>query len=320
MAIPVKLTVFEGPLDLLLHLIEKNKIDIYDIPIVEITRQYMDYVRSLQGADMEVTSEFMVMAATLLDIKCRMLLPRTVGEDGKEEDPRSDLVQRLLEYKLYRYMAMELRERLEDAGGSFYHKKDLPEEVKGYEEPVVISSLLEGITLDRLQKIYKGLVKKQTDRVDTVRSQFGKIEKEPVSISEKMLEALMRRPFADRIRAVPGDFFLTDWGEGYDAVISTSALHHFDPADKARLYRKVWDCLRDGGQFLNSDKVSADRAEEARDLAEYAEDPCRWPHMDTPLAPSTETELLENAGFVRIAVGLTDQEDYRLFSAEKPVR
>lgn len=138
-------------------------------------------------------------------------------------------------------------------------------------------------------------------------------------ISEKMLEALTRRPFADRIRTVPGDFFETDWGEGYDAVISTSALHHFDPADKLRLYRKVWDCLRDGGQFLNSDKVSANRAEEERDLAEYAEDPERWPHMDTPLAPSTELELLENAGFVRIAVGLTDQENYRLFSAEKPV-
>ena len=188
MAIPVKLPVVEGPLDLLLHLIEKNKIDIYDIPIVEVTHQYMEYVRSLKGQDMEVTSEFMVMAATLLDIKCRMLLPRTVGEDGEEEDPRSDLVQRLLEYKLYRYMAQELRERMDESGGAFYHKKDLPEEVKGYEEPVVISSLLEGLTLERLQKIYKGLVKKQTDRVDTVRSQFGKIEKEPVSVSEKMLE------------------------------------------------------------------------------------------------------------------------------------
>lgn len=75
MAIPVKLEVFEGPLDLLLHLIDKNKIDIYDIPIVEITAQYLDYIRKLKTSDMNVMSEFLVMAATLLDIKSRMLLP-----------------------------------------------------------------------------------------------------------------------------------------------------------------------------------------------------------------------------------------------------
>ena len=75
MAIPVKLPVFEGPLDLLLHLIEKNKIDIYDIPISEVTDQYLEYIRQMDHEDMDVTSEFMVMAATLIDIKCRMLLP-----------------------------------------------------------------------------------------------------------------------------------------------------------------------------------------------------------------------------------------------------
>ena len=72
MAIPVKLNVFEGPLDLLLHLIDKNKIDIYDIPIVEITDQYMEYIHAMEKEDLGVMSEFMVMAATLLDIKCRM--------------------------------------------------------------------------------------------------------------------------------------------------------------------------------------------------------------------------------------------------------
>ena len=73
MGIPVKLEVFEGPLDLLLHLIEKNKVDIYDIPIVEITNQYMEYIRQMQREDLNVMSEFLVMAATLLDIKCKML-------------------------------------------------------------------------------------------------------------------------------------------------------------------------------------------------------------------------------------------------------
>ena len=89
MGIPVKLEVFEGPLDLLLHLIEKNKTDIYDIPIVEITDQYMEYIHAMEREDLGIMSEFMVMAATLLDIKCKMLLPKEVNEEGEEEDPRA---------------------------------------------------------------------------------------------------------------------------------------------------------------------------------------------------------------------------------------
>ena len=85
MSLSVKLEVFEGPLDLLLHLIEKNKVDIYDIPIVEITNQYLDYIKALKSQDMNVMSEFLVMAATLVDIKCRMLLPKEVNEEGEEE-------------------------------------------------------------------------------------------------------------------------------------------------------------------------------------------------------------------------------------------
>ena len=111
MGIPVKLQVFEGPLDLLLHLIEKNKIDIYDIPIVEITNQYMEYIKAMQKEDLNIMSEFLVMAATLLDIKCRMLLPKEVNEEGEEEDPRQELVEQLLEYKMYKFMSYELKDR-----------------------------------------------------------------------------------------------------------------------------------------------------------------------------------------------------------------
>ena len=111
MGIPVKLQVFEGPLDLLLHLIDKNKIDIYDIPIVEITNQYMDYIKAMEREDLNIMSEFLVMAATLLDIKCRMLLPKEVTEDGEEEDPRQELVEQLLEYKMYKFMSYELKDR-----------------------------------------------------------------------------------------------------------------------------------------------------------------------------------------------------------------
>ena len=101
MAISVKLEVFEGPLDLLLHLIDKNKVDIYDIPIAEITEQYLDYIRQMETRDMNVMSEFLVMAATLIDIKCRMLLPREVDEKGEEEDPRQELVQKLSTYSCW---------------------------------------------------------------------------------------------------------------------------------------------------------------------------------------------------------------------------
>ena len=92
--ISYKLEHFEGPLDLLLHLIEKNKVSIYDIPISEITNQYLEYVRGMEREDLNVVSEFLVMAATLLDIKARMLLPKEVDEEGEEIDPRAELVKR----------------------------------------------------------------------------------------------------------------------------------------------------------------------------------------------------------------------------------
>ena len=176
MAIPVKINVFEGPLDLLLHLIDKNKIDIYDIPIVEITDQYMEYIHSMEKEDLGIMSEFLVMAATLLDIKCRMLLPKEVNEEGEEEDPREELVQKLLEYKMYKYMSYELKDKMDGAVG-----------VK-YREPVDPRELLAGLTLEKLHSIYQSILKKQEDKIDPIRSRFGMIEKEEVSLSEKMLE------------------------------------------------------------------------------------------------------------------------------------
>lgn len=188
MGIPVKLPVFEGPLDLLLHLIEKNKIDIYDIPIVEITDQYMEYIRQMEREDLNIVSEFMVMAATLLDIKCRMLLPKEVNEEGEEEDPREELVQQLLEYKMYKYMSYELRDRMADASRSVYKKATLPKEVLEYEEPVDVSELLAGLTLEKLNEIYQSILRRQEDKIDPIRSRFGQIEKEEVSLSDKMEE------------------------------------------------------------------------------------------------------------------------------------
>ena len=187
MAIPVKINVFEGPLDLLLHLIEKNKIDIYDIPIVEITDQYMEYLHSMEQEDLGTMSEFMVMAATLLDIKCKMLLPKEVNEEGEEEDPREELVQKLLEYKMYKYMSYELKDYMDNAAGVFYKNPSIPDEVLKYREPVDPAELLAGLTLEKLNNIYQSILKKQESKIDPIRSKFGTIEKEEVSLSDKML-------------------------------------------------------------------------------------------------------------------------------------
>ena len=210
MAIPVKLPVFEGPLDLLLHLIDKNKIDIYDIPIVEITDQYLEYIHHMEREDLDIMSEFMVMAATLLDIKCRMLLPKEVNEEGEEEDPRAELVQQLLEYKMYKYMSYELRDRMNEASRSVYKEPTLPREVLEYRTPVDTSELLSQISLAKLHTIYKMILKRQEDKIDPIRSKFGKIEKEEVSLPDKMTYveqfAVKKRRFSfrDLLESQPG--------------------------------------------------------------------------------------------------------------------
>ena len=188
MELSYKLEKFEGPLDLLLHLIEKNKVNIYDIPIAEITDQYMEYVRKMDEEDLDVVSEFLVMAATLLDIKARM--PKEVNEEGEEEDPRAELVMRLLEYKKFRLMSEELKDLETGADRVFYKDPTIPPEVKEYEEPVDLDKLLDGVTLTKLQKIFEAVMKRQQDKIDPVRSTFGTIKKEPVSLEDKITSVL----------------------------------------------------------------------------------------------------------------------------------
>ena len=185
MAIQVKLQAFEGPLDLLLHLIEKNKVDIYDIPIVEITNQYLDYIKAMQDADMNVMSEFLVMAATLVDIKCRMLLPKEVNEEGEEEDPRAELVQKLLEYKMYKYMSFELKDMQLESGFSLCKKETLPDEVKNFRNPIDYEQLIGDMNLNKLHEIFNFMMQRKEDKIDPIRSQFGNVEKEEVDMEAK---------------------------------------------------------------------------------------------------------------------------------------
>lgn len=126
----VHLESFEGPLDLLLHLIEKNRINIYDIPISLLTEQYMAYLGKFREFNIDIASEFLVMATTLLQIKSKMLLPDTKTDDENSDedeniDPRQELVQRLLEYRRYKEVSAILREMADEAGQRYFRKSTL---------------------------------------------------------------------------------------------------------------------------------------------------------------------------------------------------
>ncbi len=205
MSIDVKLQVFEGPLDLLLHLIEKNQVNIYDIPIVTITEQYLEYLGEMQRQDLDVMSEFLVMAATLINIKAKMLLPKEEEEEEEEEeeDPRAELVRRLLEYKMYKYAATELKDMELDAAGSIYRSPAIPKEVAEYREEIDPVELCDGLTLNRLNEIFQMVMKKQVEKIDPIRSKFGTIEREEISIEERM------DTIRDQVKGLKGISFRT---------------------------------------------------------------------------------------------------------------
>jgi segregation and condensation protein A len=188
MSIPIKLEVFEGPLDLLLHLIDKNKVNIYDIPIVVITEQYLEYIKLMESKDLEIMSEFLVMAATLINIKSKMLLPVEEEEEEEAIDPRQELVNRLLEYKMFKYISEELKDKQLDAAKALFKSPTIPSEITDYEEEIDVSSLLGDITLSKLHTIFQSIIKKQTDKIDPIRSKFGRIEKEEANLSQKLIQ------------------------------------------------------------------------------------------------------------------------------------
>ncbi|MCQ2492157.1 MAG: segregation/condensation protein A [Lachnospiraceae bacterium] len=194
MALEFKLETYEGPLDVLLQLIEKNKIDIYDIPIALITEQYLEYLEMMREANLTIMSEFLVMATTLLRIKSQMLLPKVVNEEGEEEDPREELVQRLIEYKIYKYASGELKDLEVEAGKALYKDKELPEEVEKFTYPVDPVKVIEnqGVTIDRLKEVFEFVMQRRVDKIDPVRSKFGEIHQDEVRIEDKIVHISTR--------------------------------------------------------------------------------------------------------------------------------
>ncbi len=182
----VKLPAYEGPLDLLLRLIERNEIDIYNIPISLLAAQYME---EIMGSGMEQMSEFLVMAATLLEIKSRMLLPKPPAPSGEpEEDPRDALVRKLLEYQRCQTLAAKLQgiapgERLVREGEAAL--------LASFAERTP-ASFLNGVPLDALFKVFTDVMLRREARRDTVRAGYGSVPRERFTVAEKAAHIINR--------------------------------------------------------------------------------------------------------------------------------
>ncbi len=173
----IKTEIFEGPFDLLLFLIRKHEIDIYDIPIHDITNQFLEYIKLMKILDLEVAGEFIEMAASLMNIKARMLLPKPVfGDEDDVEDPRTELVQRLLEYKKFKEAASEMSE-FEDHRRKMYSRKFFlrPED----EKPSSTEEYLQNVTLFDLLLAFK----KALDNMPKVT--YHEVKKIEVTIEEQ---------------------------------------------------------------------------------------------------------------------------------------
>lgn len=199
----VKLDAFEGPLDLLLHLINQAEVDIYDIPVAKITDQYMQYIRTMQELQLDIASEYLVMAATLLAIKSKMLLPKQQEEwdnvesiEVDEDDPREELMMRLIEYRKFKEAAMELQDRQVER--SLIHTKP-PVNLERYfpkEERKEVT--LKGITLFDMLDAYKSMLKRkkmQAPVAKTVRGQEYSIETRMGEIMEDLTRTGGKRSF-----------------------------------------------------------------------------------------------------------------------------
>ncbi len=184
----IKLEEFEGPFDLLLKLIDKNKIDIYNIPISKLTDDYLYYIKHKNLIDMEEMSQFILMATTLLEIKSKMLLPKEKDEETNEEiDPREELVKKLIEYKKYKMIAQELLNTEVFSEKVMFKEADIKaiNSIKINVEPT-IDEILDGITLKDLYNAFEEVLKRKEQKTDKIRSNFKSVTKALYNINDKI--------------------------------------------------------------------------------------------------------------------------------------
>ena len=186
-SINVHLEAFEGPFDLLFHLIEKNEIDIYDIPIAQLTEQYIAFLEQAEYKNMDGMSEFLLMAATLIEIKSKLLLPKQKQEQP-QQDPREELVNKLLEYKKFKEITEDFKKREETAALVLYKEADKAVEKlkQSNKQDLDLDKFLCGITLDNLYEAFTEVMKRRETKVDRVRSSFKSVERDLYTIDEKI--------------------------------------------------------------------------------------------------------------------------------------
>jgi len=183
--IQIKLEAFEGPFDLLFHLIEKNRVSLYDIPIAELTDQYVSIIKDYPG-DMDYISGFIIMAATLLEIKSRMLLPKP-QIDSPEEDPRELLVERLLEYRRYKQAADTLRVYESEGMKRVFRGPDTEAFRRlNVKKTINAAELLDGISLTQIYDTYFETLLRRELRTDKVRAGFSAVFRDFYTVDEKI--------------------------------------------------------------------------------------------------------------------------------------
>lgn len=173
----IKLNTFEGPLDLLLFFIRRDELDIYDIPISQITKEFIDYLHLLEQLDLEIAGDFLLMAATLMQVKVRMLLPKEIDEKGEEIDPRADLVNALIEYKRYKEMSEEFS-FLEANQRKVSYRSNFEKDER--EQQPELDTLLKNITIFDLIKAFQNALMEKPKEI------VHEVEKLNVSIDEQI--------------------------------------------------------------------------------------------------------------------------------------
>ncbi len=214
----VKLKSFEGPFDLLVYLIENAEMSIYDIKISEITNQYLAYIREMEEQNVALASEFMVLASSLIEIKSKMILPRTTedGQEITEEDPRTELVERLLEYKRFKELSQMLEER-EERSLNIFEKPQ--EDISRYlENPDEYLSL----DLKEFATAFRLFIQKK-QRVEAVRKHYTRIERERASM-EKRISYILQQVRGKIGQVFSFKDFIQDKKDRYDVVVTFMSL------------------------------------------------------------------------------------------------
>lgn len=211
MSFEIKLPLFEGPFDLMLFFIERDELDIYDIPIAKITNDFLEYIHTLEKMEIEVASEFILFAATLMKIKSKMLLPRPeLNEEGEEIDPREELIRHLLEYKKYKSVIGQLAE-MEELRMSKWNRGNVVDELKKMSRVDDVDAEMQDLDLFKLLKIYQKVMFKFASRSDDT---THTVIQYPYTIEQQkslVLDQLNNQPiipFTDFIAMKPDKIFV----------------------------------------------------------------------------------------------------------------